>query len=459
MENQTLNLLRQQALNIFQQVIKSVDTNKVVKEAVSLDGPRLTIKDQLFDLEKSPTPIYSIAIGKGAYQMAAALDEVLGNRLSGGVIAGPIEEHKLDMSQRASQISKRWQMFEGGHPVPNEASIAAARASFELLNRANQEQALVIFLISGGGSAMLELPRDESITLEDLRETNRILVTCGAAIGEINAVRRAISAVKGGGLSRYASNTKQISLIISDTETNEDFNVASGPTLSPPDGSPNAISIIDRYDLAKRLPASVMRTVESQLKERAEKRVDHSYYVLLSNDHAIRSAVESAEHHGLIVKVANDLIEQHITEGCDQLLSRVQSLRKENSSNSGICLVSGGEFACPVRGSGMGGRNSETVLRLAISIDERMKSPNTEETSWSHIVALSGGTDGIDGNSPAAGAIADETSVKRGKDLNLDALDYLNRSDSYSFFNTIGDAIITGKTGTNVRDIRIIIAQ
>ncbi len=320
--------------------------------------------------------------------MALGLEDALGYRLSRGVITAPPSSEPL---------SQKWEIFTGGHPLPNEASLAAAQSAFALLDHANDERGVVIFLVSGGGSAMIEWPIDPAISLDDLRRLNERLIGSGASINEINAVRRTYSAVKGGGLARRAPNARIVTLIVSDTNRGDEASVASGPTFSGDD-----------------VP----------------------YYVLLDNSSALNAAREKALQLGLRSAIAHDICEQPIQEGCDLLLAR---LRYENVD----CLISGGEFSCPVRGEGRGGRNLETVLRLAIA--------------ESNFVALSAGTDGIDGNSSAAGAIADETTIARARDLGLDPAEYLVHSDSYTFFEQLGDLIVTGSTGTNVRDLRIIL--
>src|SRR5205085_1442596 len=186
-------------------------------------------------------------------------------------------------------------VFAGGHPLPNLESLEAARAAFDLLRRAESAGALLIFLISGGGSAMMEWPRDESITLEELRETNRVLVSCGANIMEINAVRRAISAVKGGGLARRAPHCNQVSLIISDTGAGEEDCVASGPTFEPDVNAPDSASVIARYKLESKLPLSVLRAIKQRV-ERSATSSQHAalrrHHVLLDNDTAIDAAAE-----------------------------------------------------------------------------------------------------------------------------------------------------------------------
>jgi len=354
--------------------------------------------------------------------MALGLDDVLGDKLTAGIIVSTSHHH-----------STRWQSFIGGHPLPNEASLASARATFELLDRANNERATVIFLISGGGSAMIEWPITDDISLDDLRSATHGLVSCGARISEINSVRRAFSAVKGGGLARRAPNTQMFTLIVSDTNPGDEASVASGPTLNPPADAPNALEVVEHYHLDKVLPASIMKAVRTR---HSPEPVTGTSQVLLDNKTTLDAAAQKARELGYTSTIMDHIREQPIEEGCELLL---ESMRDG-------CTISGGEFSCPVRGDGRGGRNLETTLRCAINL-------NTN----SHVVTLSAGTDGIDGNSPAAGAIADETTIQRARNLNLDAEQYLARSDSYSFFEQLNDVIVTGPTGTNVRDLRIVL--
>lgn len=454
--------LRHTAREIFDAALKSVDAGRAVRRAVQLDGSRLTICDTTFDLSARPTGIYAIAIGKAALAMAMALDNALGNKLKAGLIAGSLSRQPLEsvLSDSQRKFSARWLWYEGGHPVPNEASLAAARASFDLLRRANDGHALVIFLISGGGSAMIEKPRDEQTTLAELQKANQVLVTCGASIAEINAVRRAISAIKGGGLAACAPRADQVSLIISDTGPGMGSIVASGPTFDPPAGAPDAREVVARYDLASRLPASILRAINRAAVTRDEtpQLSLRKHHVLLDNESALQSAAEAARARGFRVEIAKDIIEQPIAEGCAELLSRLSRALSTASNRTPVCLISGGEFACPVYGHGLGGRNSETVLRWAIEINARNEQTGAQASS-PHIVALSAGTDGIDGNSPTDGALADEMTIARARGLGLDAQSFLAASDAYTFFHTLGDLIMTGPTGTNVRDVRIMLAD
>jgi glycerate 2-kinase len=222
--------------------------------ALTAANPRPITKAVIANLNIRPGPIYSIAIGKAATSMAFgledALEEAFDDTLSGGVIVST-----------SRHLSPCWQRFKGGHPLPNEASLGAARAAFTLLDRANNERATVIFLISGGGSAMIEWPISDDISLFDLRAANQDLVSCGARISEINSVRRAFSAVKGGGLARRAPQARMITLIVSDTNPGDEASVASGPTLNPPADAPNAIDVVEHYHLETVLPKSIMKAV------------------------------------------------------------------------------------------------------------------------------------------------------------------------------------------------------
>lgn len=343
--------------------------------------------------------------------MTLGLEDVLGERLTATVISA------------------------GSHPLPNEASLASARAAFALLDRANAEQANVIFLISGGGSAMIEWPVNDDISLADLRAANQVLVTCGARIAEMNAVRRAFSAVKGGKLAARAPRAQLFTLIVSDTNRGDEASVASGPTLAIAPDAPNASEVVEQYHLENVLPKSILRAIREAREPREA--ISGWRRVILDNWTALEAAARKAEQLGFDVEVAHDICEQPIELGCELLLSRL---------NNKSCLISGGEFSCPVRGDGRGGRNLETVLRCAIGLDQPA-------------VILSAGTDGIDGNSPAAGAVADQTTLARAASLGLDAREFLARSDSYTFFERTGDLISTGPTETNVRDVRIVLRE
>jgi hydroxypyruvate reductase len=424
----SLNQLKKDARAIFAAGRKAVDARSATLGFLDVSDGSIRVGETQVDLSR---PIYSITIGKAALGMAQALDQRIGNRLLEGVC--------VCAEATTGALSSHWQVFRGGHPLPNEASISAAHAAFLLLEKANVQQATVIFGISGGGSAMLESPVADDISLADLQSANQLLVTCGASIAEINTIRRAFSAVKGGRLLARAPNVRGISLIISDTNKGDESSVASGPTIVPAETGASAGELVSRYELETKLPASILRAIERPASSLAQL-ARHPHYVIASNETALAAAQAEAESIGFRTLILEDISEQPISEGCERLMSGL----KAQAGN--VCLISGGELSCPVRGDGIGGRNSETALRCAMSLEPTQQS-----------VVLSAGTDGIDGNSRAAGAIADNTTIRRAESLGLDPEDFLNRSDSYSFFDKLGDAIMTGPTGTNVRDIRVVI--
>lgn len=406
-----------------------------------------------------PGNVCAIAIGKAAAEMAAGLNRKLGNKLTAGIVAVP-----QTADYTPAQLTG-WRTFAAGHPLPNEASLAAAQAAFALLDQANQEEALVVFLISGGGSACLEWPANDQLSLEDLREANRLLISCGATIAEVNAVRRTFSAVKGGKLAAPAPRAPKVTLIVSDVNRGEESNVASGPTLGVPVNTPNPREVVERYELTSALPPAVVAALrDTENSEPANIQIQkHSSYVLLDSQSLLETVARKLRADRVPVTVALDICEQPIAEGCELLLSHVdQLLDQSREQQTPACLISGGEFSCPVRGNGIGGRNLETALRCAIALNERASNVGGGQPAVSdstHIVLLSAGTDGIDGNSRAAGAIVDETTVARGRALGLDAEAFLNNSDAFNYFNALGDALITGPTATNVRDLRVMLVS
>ena len=427
------------AREIFFSALQAVDARAATRRAVSLNNSLLRVGDTAID--SAGRPVYLVAIGKAAGAMTAGLAEVLGDRIAKGIVCGPAHE----------EPHPNWAIFAGGHPLPTADSIAAARETVRLLADA-ERNALIVFLISGGGSAMFELPVDESITLADLREANRQLVSCGASIAEINAVRRVFSAVKGGKLAASAPHTDQITLIVSDTNPDDVKSVASGPTLEPDAGTADAREVVQRYGLGDSLPQSILKAIaQSQVKEDAAATGLRAHYVLLDNRTALEAAAAEARSRGFIVELASDIKEQEIGVGCELLIARALTLSNQNKGKP-VCLISGGEFSCPVRGSGVGGRNLETVLRCAMKMDEMPGAGKTQ-----HWAVLSAGTDGVDGNSKAAGALADETTIARAKRRGLESSDFLERSDAFHLFEQLGNLIVTGPTDTNVRDVRLVL--
>jgi len=337
--------------------------------------------------------------------------------------------------------------FRGGHPTPNAESIQAASAMLRMLE-AQPASALVIFLLSGGGSSIVEKPIDDEISLDDLIATYRALVHSGAPIAEINAVRKHLSAVKGGRLAQAAFPAQQVSLLVSDVPDNTPDALASGPTMPDSTTVDDCYRIVEKHALLKQFPESTRELCERHALEETPKSDDPAFHrarwwPVLSNQSAIDEAGVAAERAGFIVHVDNSCDDWDYERAGDYLLRRVRELRKQFSP---VCLISGGEVTVKVVDGGVGGRNQQFALAYA------------EKIAGENITVLSAGTDGVDGNSPAAGAVVDGTTVERARSRGLDARTALERFDAYPFFAALGDAIETGPTGNNLRDLRILLA-
>lgn len=431
--------LRTIATEIFHRTLSAIEVEAGVRQALRLSGDRLKAGETEVELNNF-SRLLVVAIGKASLPMARAAETVLGDRITDGIIA---------TNAIQGEVPPRFQVFTGGHPLPNQGSIDGAEAALQLLRSSNDAKTLVLFLLSGGGSALFEKPIDDAITLADLQTSNRVLVGCGAVINEMNTVRRFLSAVKGGRLAEAAAKARQISLYISDVNSDDLSTVSSGLTLPSTATRADFDRIVAKYDLLAKFPPHVATLIASgNLPDmpQAKRSESRSHHLLLDNRAALRIAKQIAEQdYGCVVELAEDLVEGDVEEMALTHLARLQILRAAHPGNM-VCLLSGGEVICPVRGNGQGGRNQEFVLRAAL------------QAQMKPIAILSAGTDGIDGHSPAAGAIADETTLERAQELNLSPNDYLQRSDSFNFFHVLGDAIMTGPTGNNVRDLRIFLA-
>lgn len=436
--------LRAIALQIFQRTLNHIAVETVVREQLQLHDKQLRIGAETVDLTQFPR-LLVIAIGKAGVPMARAIEEVLGERITAGLVV---------TNALIGAPPARLPVLLGGHPLPNAASLEAAGRALALLREHDAPDTLVLFLISGGGSSLFELPIAAGITLDDLQAVNQTLVGCGAVINEMNIVRRYLSAVKGGRLASAAPRARQLSLYISDVNSDDLSAVASGPTL-PATATPEDLQrIVARYELQEKFPPQVAALLTANAlpplpQADAATSSLRSHHLLLDNRRALAEARRIAEQEcGLIVEIADDLVEGAVQEMAQLHLERLSQLRDRHHNHT-VCLLSGGEVICPVRGDGQGGRNQEFVLRAARQLASRPQE---------NVVILSAGTDGIDGNSPAAGAVADAATIKRAAEQGLAAEDYLRNSDSFNFFAPLGDAIIIGPTGNNVRDLRILLA-
>jgi len=427
--------MRDVAREIFASALKNASIESAFARHVHCHRGVLRICEDLYDLD-SYQRVFVVAIGKAAHTMTEALVAQVGGRLE-GIVASSVEP--------ASQVHG-FRYFRGGHPTPTAESIHAAEAILKSLNSLNAAS-LAIFLLSGGGSSVVEKPADNEISLPDLVATYRALVHSGAPIAEINAIRKHLSAVKGGRLAQAAYPAQQLSILVSDVPDSTPDALASGPTMSDSTSIHDCDRIAAKHGLIEQFPSSVADLFRQHALEETPKSDDPAFvrarwWTVLSNKVAVEEATVAATRAGFAVEVDNSCDDWDYEKAADYLLGRVRELRRALSR---VCLISGGEVTVSVRNGGVGGRNQQFALTCA------------EKISGDDITVLSAGTDGIDGNSAAAGAIVDGSTLLRagGPDAARAALASF---DAYPIFVSLGDAVVTGPTGNNLRDLRILLA-
>ncbi|MBI3474729.1 MAG: DUF4147 domain-containing protein [Acidobacteria bacterium] len=427
--------MREVARGIFSSALQNAAIESAFARQVSCERGVLRIGDDLHDLD-SFSRVFVVSIGKAAHTMVAGLEAQAGSRFE-GIVASSVEP--------SSQV-RGFRYFQGGHPTPTAESIRAADAILKSLNSLNSA-ALVIFMISGGGSSIVEKPMDDEISLPDLVATYRALVLCGAPIAEINAVRKHLSAVKGGRLAQVAYPAQQVSILVSDVPDATPDALASGPTMPDSTSIADCERIVEKYGLIDQFPKSVADLFRQHVIEETPKSDDPAFvrarwWTVLSNQVAVEEASKAAAQAGFAVEVDNSCDDWDYERVAEYLLQRVRDLRK---SVSKVCLISGGEVTVNVRNGGTGGRNQQFALACA------------DKIAGEDITVLSAGTDGIDGNSPAAGAVVDGSTLDRA--ANQESIrKALAAFDAYPLFEGLGDAIVTGATGNNLRDLRILLA-
>lgn len=418
--------------------LEAADPAQAVRRNLSLRGQTLQVGDHSIPLAPGAR-VYLVGAGKAGAAMTAAAAAILGERLTAGVMAIP-----------------EWaQMGEGGpvefvragHPRPNEGSLLAGHKIRALLNGAGEGDC-VLALISGGGSALLELP-GEGLTLEDLQAANDALLNSGASIVEVNTVRRRLSQIKGGGLARMAGRARVAALILSDVVGDPLDVIASGPTAPDTTSPAQAIEILSRYGLMNVLPARAVAHLRRQA-EAYRPPVETAAppaVIVGSNTLAVEAAAGRARDLDFEVQVLTTFLEGEARE-----VGKVAAaLAKEISRNRRplappAALIAGGETTVTVRGGGCGGRNQELALSAAIALD-----------GWERALVASFATDGLDGPTQAAGAVATGETLSRARGLGLSAPAALAENDSHRFFVALGDLVVTGPTGTNVNDIVVVL--
>ncbi len=437
--------LKKDAVDIFLAGVAAVDPGRAVRDHLRLEGDVLLADTHRISLS-SDTRVFVAGAGKAGAPMAAAVEQVLGNRVHRGLVV---------VKYGHSAPVERIKILEGGHPVPDEAGLIGASGVAELLDDAGQGD-LVICLISGGGSALIPSP-EPPITLRDKQVTTDLLLKSGAEIGEINCVRKHLSRLKGGGLARLAYPARVLTLILSDVVGDPLDVIASGPTVGDPTTFSDALAILNHYDLSERVPEAVLTRITQGAegkhpdtpKPGNPELEDVMNLLVGTNAIAVKAASKKAEELGYNTTVLSTIITGETRDAAESHAAVAREIVEQDlPATRPACVLSGGETTVTIKGRGKGGRNQEFALASAIGIDGL---PRT--------VILSGGTDGTDGPTEAAGAVADGTTVSRARDAGLDPAAFLENNDSYHFFSKLGDLLITGPTLTNVMDLRIILVR
>jgi glycerate 2-kinase len=435
--------LRETSRRIFRTTLDRLRIPMVMQRQIRYDGNRLHVGGTVYAMDAF-RHIKMISVGKAAVPMIASLMDILapqvapGQTLDGIVVGSLLEERRGLRS------------FLGGHPIPTEQSFLAAAAVLEYLSDCDSET-FVFFLISGGASTMLEHPLDPGMTLADTESFHQVLVHSGLRIQEMNTLRKHFSTVKGGRLAVAAANAAKCTLLVSDVPEGALDVIGSGPTLPDPSTVADCYTLLREHREVLPFSERLMRFFTSALPETPK--ADHpaflkaSAFALLSSSDLCMEAAQLAEQEGFYVVVDNACDDWNYQAAAEYLLRRIAILRQTHKK---VCLLSVGEISVKVEhGQGIGGRNQHFVLECAARIAQ----------SGQRVTVLSAGSDGIDGNSRAAGGVADETTVERAEVLGWSVSSALERFDSHTLLEALGDTLTTGPTGNNVRDLRMFLSE
>jgi hydroxypyruvate reductase len=439
----TEDRLKKDAEEIFSAGVAAVEPGEAVRSHLKLEGDTLIAGQYQVPL-KPGGRVLIVGAGKAGAPMAAAVEEILGARLDHGIVV-------VKYGHLSPVI--RIEILEAGHPVPDEAGVLASVKIRNLLMSASEHDT-VICLISGGGSALLPCPVTP-VTLEDKQNTTSILLESGAQINEINCIRKHLSLLKGGGLAKAAYPARVLTLILSDVVGDPLDVIASGPTVGDPTTFADAMAVLARYELADKVPESVRDYLRKGAlgehpetpKPGAQELAGVINLLIGTNSLAIQAAEKKALELGYKTTILSSTITGETKEAAEAHAAVAREIIADGDPlPRPACVLSGGETTVTIKGAGKGGRNQEFALAAAIGINGL---PDT--------VILSGGTDGTDGPTDAAGAIAYGTTVQRARNAGLDPQAFLDNNDSYHFFEKLGDLLITGPTLTNVMDLRVVL--
>lgn len=440
MANKTL---REHAMLILDAAIEAVNPRRCMFEHVSVEGDSLKVDGKSYGLS-SYGGIYVISFGKAAAAMAEAAEKLLGERITDGIVVSN-SEPRTKFGRMSFMLSS--------HPVPDEKSVRAAGRIMSLLEKTGGND-LVLFLISGGGSSMLAMPR-EGLSLEDKRKVTEQLLISGVDTYGLNTVRKKLSSIKGGGLLKQALPSEVITLILSDVVGDNLEAIASGPTVADTTTFREAWRVVEALGVEHQIPPKVVVELERGMRGELPRQTDIApgervrTVVIGNNRKCVSAAGRKAEELGYSTLVLSSQIRGEAKEVAKCVAAIALDIERFGKPlPMPACLVLGGETTVNVKKNGKGGRNTETALSFCMEI-----------IGHENIVGLFAGTDGIDGPTDAAGAICDGLSRLSARERNISARDHLMANDSYSFFDSLGDLIKTGPTGTNVMDIGIVLAE
>jgi glycerate 2-kinase len=440
--SRTTHQLREDARRIFAAGVVAVDPVTAVQRAVVCQGETLLVAGVSYDLQHYDH-VYVVGGGKAGAMMAQGLEMVLGEWLTSGAVTVKYG-HLAPVSRVA--------LYEAGHPIPDAAGIGGAEAIMRLARQAGPDD-LVFSLLSGGGSALLPAP-GAGISLAEKQQVTSLLLECGASIDEINVIRKHISLLKGGQLARLVAPATLITLVLSDVVGDRLDAIASGPTVPDPSTYQDCLDIVARYNLLERLPASVGTHLQRgqggggpDTPKAGDAAFARCQTVIIGNNRlALQEAHKTAQALGYETLMLSSSIQGETRDIARMHAAIAREIRQSGAPlGSPACVISGGETTVTIRGNGKGGRNQEFALAAALDIADLER-----------VVVLSGGTDGTDGPTDAAGAVADGQTIVRAKALGLEAAQFLRRNDSYHFFAALDDLLRTGPTGTNVMDIHLL---
>jgi len=435
--------MREHAKRMYQAALAAVNPKEAIHRHLRREGEFLHFGKENLDL-RAFDRIFVVGAGKASAPMAVAVEEILGDRITSGIV---------NVKYAHTDAVKKIKLMEAGHPVPDEKGMEGARLQVEMVSGA-KERDLVICLISGGGSALMPLPV-EGISLQEKQKVTKLLLACGATINEMNAVRKHISRAKGGQLARWASPATLLSLILSDVVGDPLDVIASGMTVPDTSTFEEVYTIFKKFGILGKVPKSILAHIESGRAgaiPETPKEGDPIFarvhnLVIGSNILALQAAEQVAKDLGYRALILSSFIEGEAREVAKALVGLAKEVRKTGHPLAEpACLILGGESTVTLQGKGMGGRNQEMALSASLRLE-----------GIPDLLFLSLGTDGSDGPTDAAGALADGETVGRARALGMKALDYLQENDSYHFFERLGDLIKTGPTNTNVNDIQIIL--